>query len=85
MEYAEAINAQAAERAFAIAVRRLAESETTNLRELASDAVSLGYCVCVVDGEGAAEHRLSAIHEGLIAELEQRLADWIALKREEEP
>jgi hypothetical protein len=83
MEYAEAINAQAAERAFAIAARRLATSETANLRELASNAVSLAYCVCVVDGEDAAERGLSAIHERLIEELEQRLADWIGLKHEE--
>ncbi len=77
MEYPEAINDRAAERAFAIALR-LKTAGANDLHEIAVQAVASAYCVCVTDGEDAAEHRLSPIHAGLIEDVEQRLAAHLA-------
>lgn len=73
MEYAEAINDEAAELAFAIALQLRAEG-AGNLSEIATRAVASAYCVCVTDGEDAAEHRFSLIHQQLIKDLERRLS-----------
>jgi hypothetical protein len=76
MEYAEAINEGAAERAFAIALR-LRAAGVGELHEITVQAVASAYCVCVTDGEDSVEHGLSPIHAGLIDDLEQRLATHI--------
>lgn len=72
MEYGEAINKDAAERAFRIAVQLSAEDD--DLHAIARRAVAGAYCVCVTDGEDSAEHRLSSIHSELIDEVKRRLA-----------
>lgn len=79
MEYGEAISDNAHERAFQTALQQLARGRT-DLHEVASEAVSRTYCVCVVDGEDAAEGGLSAIHAELIESVEQRLRDWVHQK-----
>ena len=71
MEYGEAINDAALERAVDIARRRRTEVGRT-LSEIAAEAVSRAFCVCVVDGEDAAEGRLSNVHKSLIEAVELR-------------
>jgi predicted short-subunit dehydrogenase-like oxidoreductase (DUF2520 family) len=71
MEYGEAISSRSADRAFDIACRKLAGRE--DLRRVATEAVAEAYCVCVVDGEDAAEGQLSAIHLNLVDQLVIRL------------
>lgn len=65
MEYGEAINSDALERAVGIA-RRLRREQARPVREIAAQAVAQAFCVCVVDGEDAAEGRLSDVHKHLI-------------------
>ena len=72
MEYAEAINEGAAERALAFGMRQL-EKGRTDYGRIASEAVSVAYCACVTDGEDAAEHQFSKIHRNLIEEVELKL------------
>lgn len=71
MEYGEAINETALERAVDIARRRRTE-DGRPLTQIAAEAVSRAFCVCVVDGEDAAEGRLSNVHKSLIEEVEHR-------------
>lgn len=73
MEYSEAINDRAAEEAVAIALEMRAAG-AMDLHEIAVRAVARAYCVCVTDGEDAAEQRLSQIHAGLINDVKQYLA-----------
>ena len=77
MEYGEAISAPARARALAIAGRKLAAGRT-DLRAVAAESVAEAYCTCVVDGEDAAEGRLSPIHAKLIEQLESQLAEQSA-------
>lgn len=72
MEYGEAINADAAARAFEIACAKIAAG-ARDLRRVAAEAVAEAYCVCVAAGEDAVEGRLSAIHANLIETLRVRL------------
>lgn len=72
MEYGEAINAEALDRAARIARQLLGEDPRT-LWFIAAEAVSRAFCVCVVGGQDAAEGRLSAVHRRLIEAIVQRL------------
>lgn len=65
MEYGEAINSEALERAVSIA-RELVRKDPRPLPSIAAEAVSRAFCVCVVEGEDAAEDRLSDVHRSLI-------------------
>jgi hypothetical protein len=76
MEYGEAISDNADERAFQDALRQLARGRS-NLHQVACEAVVRTYCVCVVDGEDAAEGHLSPIHAQLIELVERRLEAWV--------
>lgn len=76
MEYGEAITSRAAEKALLIA-RRLLPNRQGELRAVAAEAVAQAYCVCVVDGEDAAEGHTSAIHANLIDEIELRLREHL--------
>ena len=77
MEYADAIYDEAAELAFAIALR-LKEEGSGDLGQTAAPAVARAYCLCVTDGEDAAEHRFSLIHRQLVESPERRLSDTAA-------
>jgi arginyl-tRNA synthetase len=72
MEYGEAINQAAADTAFRVALRLRAE-EGGEPREIAARVVTETYCVCVTEGEDAAERGLSNIHADLIDRLVGRL------------
>lgn len=74
MEYGEAINRDAAERAARIATRLRMESDA-DLHSIALRAVAGAYCVCVTDGEDAAEDRFSPIHARLVEDVERQLLD----------
>ena len=74
MEYGEAINREAAERAFKIAVQ-LRSVGDADLHRIATRAVASAYCVCVTDGEDAAERSFSSIHAELIDDVERRLRE----------
>ena len=74
MEYGEAISGEARARALAIAERKLAAGNA-DLRAVAAQSVAEAYCTCVVDGEDAAEGRLSPIHAKLIDQLAAQLAE----------
>lgn len=76
MEYGEAISSKARERALEVANRKLSQGRS-DLREIAREAVAEAYCVCVVDGEDAAEGQLSPIHSNLIDNVEAYLASCI--------
>jgi hypothetical protein len=82
VEYGEAINSEAAEEAFRIAVQLRARG-SEDLRQIARRAVASAYCVCVTDGEDAAEQRFSRIHAKLINEVERRLAEHVAHAEDE--
>jgi hypothetical protein len=77
MEYGEAISFKARETSRQIASAKLSTGRT-DLHEIAREAVAEAYCVCVVDGEDAAEGQLSAIHANLLDELEAYLASCVA-------
>ena len=77
MEYGEAISPRAKNRAFEIGRRKLS-SGRSDARAIATEAVCEAYCVCVVDGEDAAEGRLSRIHANLIDDVEAHLTEWAA-------
>ena len=68
MEYCEAISSTAADRALAIACRKIADG-ARDLRRVAAEAVAEAYCLCVAAGEDAVEGTLSAIHANLIDNL----------------
>ena len=68
MEYCDAINSAAADRALAIAFRKIADG-ARDLRRVAAEAVAEAYCLCVAAGEDAVEGTLSAIHANLIDNL----------------
>jgi len=72
MEYGEAINSDAAGRAFEAAVQMWAKGRD-DPHQIAIRAVASAYCTCVTDGEDAAERHLSIIHANLIEEVERRL------------
>jgi hypothetical protein len=73
VEYGEAITDVAARQALE-AARELQRSHgERSLREVASEAIARVYCVCVTDGEDAAEHRFSQVHKGLIDDVVKRL------------
>ena len=76
MEYGDAISAGAADRAFEIGRKQLAYGRR-DLHEVATEAVSDAYCVCVAAGEDAVEGCTSAVHSNLIDELELRLRRWL--------
>lgn len=76
MEYADAIGDNTAEQAFTIALDRLS-CGSSDLHEIAVEAVRLAYCTCVTDGEDAAERQLSKIHAELISAVEQRLSRYL--------
>ncbi len=77
MEYGEAISASAKARALEIARFKLSAGGT-DIRKIATEAVSEAYCVCVVEGEDAAEGQLSPIHGNLIDDIEARLSQFVA-------
>lgn len=72
MEYGEAITTGAFEHAVAIARRRRAERHEP-LDQVAAEAVAGAYCVCVTEGEDAAERRLSDVHRNLIRHVADRV------------
>lgn len=74
MEYGEAIDERMQGHAVAAARRALAE-QACGVEEAAAIGVSTVYCVCVTEGEDAAEHRLSDIHRELIDAVAARLHD----------
>lgn len=72
MEYGDAISPRARQQALEIARRKLS-GRRSDIRQIAVEAVAEAYCVCVVDGEDAAEGQLSPIHADLIDEVEAQL------------
>lgn len=72
MEYGEAISSEVREAALEIAHCKLS-ARRSDVGEIAIEAVAEVYCVCVTDGEDAAERQLSPIHANLI-EVEAHLA-----------
>lgn len=75
MEYGEAITSEAFTRAIAIA-RQSRADENVSVRQAATNAVAQAYCVCVTDGEDAAEHRFSDVHRKLIDDVAERLREF---------
>jgi hypothetical protein len=78
MEYGEAVTPEAFDRAVAIG-RAMLRKDDTPLGEIALAAVSQAYCVCVTDGEDAAERRLSDVHQRLV----ETVAEFLAGERAE--
>ncbi|HET9427168.1 MAG TPA: hypothetical protein VFO69_02305 [Allosphingosinicella sp.] len=72
VEYGDAINSLALERAVTLAREHLAKNPSSPT-EAAAEAVALAYCVCVTTGEDAAERRLSDVHRELIEIVVERL------------
>jgi hypothetical protein len=78
MEYGEAISSKAKLRALEIAGRKVAAGRS-DIRRISAEAVAEAYCVCVVEGEDAAEGQLSPIHSHLIGEVEADLERFIEM------
>lgn len=72
MEYGDAINSRALERAVTLAQEHLAKNPSSPIAA-ATEGVALAYCVCVTTGEDAAERRLSDVHRKLIEIVAERL------------
>ena len=72
MEYGDAITTQSFERAVQIA-RQRRDSLGEPLPRAALEAVAQAYCVCVTEGEDAAEHRFSDVHRKLIDDVIERV------------
>jgi hypothetical protein len=72
MEYGEAVTDDAFDRAVAIG-RALLRDQPGSLNAIAATAVAQAYCVCVTDGEDAAERHFSEVHMSLIAQVAARL------------
>ena len=72
MEYGEAINSETFKLAVNIA-RRLRAERREPLTNLATEAVAQAYCVCVTDGEDAAEQRFSVVHKKLLDDVAERV------------
>ena len=68
MHNGEALNCTGAERALAIACRKIAGG-ARDLRRVAAEAVAEAYCICVAAGEDTIDGTLSAIHANLIDSL----------------
>lgn len=67
MEYGEAINSEAFHRAVEISKRLRGEGQS--VADAASRGVAEAYCVCVTDGEDAAERQFSEVHRKLVDEV----------------
>jgi hypothetical protein len=80
MEYGEAVTADTLAQAVAIARTLLdpRESSAEDCRRVAAVAVQRCYCVCVTDGEDAAEQHFSDVHRTLVADVAARLAADLA-------
>jgi hypothetical protein len=74
MEYGEAVTNDAFERAVAIGRTLVRDRPAARIEAVAAIAVGEAYCVCVTDGEDAAEHRLSDVHRTLIADVARQLS-----------
>lgn len=74
MEYGEAVTHDALERAVSIGRALVRAQPDATFEAIAAVAVAQAYCVCVTDGEDAAEHRLSDVHRTLIANVAKRLS-----------
>jgi hypothetical protein len=74
MEYGEAVTSDALDRALAIARVLLRDDPDRSAQAVATLAVAQAYCVCVTDGEDAAERQLSEVHQSLIDDVARRLA-----------
>jgi hypothetical protein len=72
MEYGDPINAQTFHLAVRIACQLRSEGKG-QVEDVAATAVSRAYCVCVTEGEDAAEHRLSDVHQKLITDVIERV------------
>lgn len=68
MEYGDAISPEALAEAVKT-TRTLRQDRPEPLADLAAEAVLMTFCTCVVEGEDAAEQRLSDVHRQLIAEV----------------
>lgn len=76
MVYGEAICSAAAEQALLHRARTSGRSSRVSALSR-SRGVAEAYCVCVVDGEDAAEGQTSAIHNNPINEDEFRLLEYL--------
>lgn len=72
MEYGEAISSDALQHAVEI-TQRLQREDGKSLFDAAAQGVAEAYCVCVTDGEDAAERRFSDVHRKLIEDVIGRL------------
>lgn len=72
MEFGDAITDKALQHAIELTQRSRASGEES-LSTAATNAVALAYCICVTDGEDAAEHRFSDVHRNLITEVVNRV------------
>jgi hypothetical protein len=72
MEYSDTINTVTFEKAVSLA-RQLQSERHEPVAKSAEEAVWKSFCVCVTDGEDAAENRFSAIHRELIEEVIARV------------
>ena len=72
IEYGDAISSAAFDKAVAHA-SQLHLDRGKPLVEAAWQAVAKAYCVCVTDGEDAAEKRLSGVHRQLIDDVAERV------------
>ena len=79
MEYGDAITGHGLDHAVAVALERLGQGADRPLADIAADAVAHTYCVCVTDGEDAAEGRLSDVHRMLDEQVVQRLRKHLGI------
>lgn len=78
MEYPDTINGPTSAAAVSVAI---ALKRRGSFADSAAEAVSKTFCVCVTDGEDAAEHRFSGTHRELIDEAVARMRSADALPR----
>jgi hypothetical protein len=72
-EYGESINAEAIERAVAMALKLSTEAPAVALEVQVDKAIRLAFCACVIDDEDAVEQGLSGTHAAMIVEVTRRV------------
>ena len=80
MEYGDAITGRGLEHAVALVLEKSSQRPERPLVEIAADAVARTHCVCVTDGEDAAEGRFSDVHRMLIEQVIQLSRDILGTR-----
>jgi hypothetical protein len=75
MEYGDAVNGHGLDQAIVLAREESRRYPDQPLEKIAAEAVAHAFCVCVTDGQVAAEGRISGLHRTLVEQVTSRLRE----------